>query len=121
MTKINNETEYKAIMVRIEQLLKLVDDRTPKDDVNYIELVLISNMAADYEDVHYPVDAPALTEVIKLRMFEMGLTQKALSKMLGLSQSRVSELLKGKSEPTLPVARAISRKLNIDASVVLGA
>jgi hypothetical protein len=34
MAKINNETEYKAIMLRIEQLLKLVNEETPKDDVN---------------------------------------------------------------------------------------
>ncbi|MFV0536804.1 MAG: type II toxin-antitoxin system HigA family antitoxin [Dysgonomonas sp.] len=120
MTKINNETEYKAIMARIEQLLKIVNDDTPKNDTNYIELVLISNMAADYEDIHYPIETPKLVDVIKLRMFEMNLTQKALSEMLGLSQARVSEILKGKSEPTLPVARNISQKLNIDASIVLG-
>lgn len=57
---------------------------------------------------------------IKLRMYEMGLTQTKLSELLNVSPSRVSEYLLGKCEPTLKVAREISRKLNIDANIVLG-
>ena len=52
-------------------------------------------------------------------MAEMELNQKHLSEFLGVSTSRVSEYLNGKSEPTLKVAREISVKLNIDASIVL--
>ena len=40
--------------------------------------------------------------------------------MLCLSKSTISDILSGKREPTLKTARDISRKLNIDASVVLG-
>ena len=57
---------------------------------------------------------------IKLRMYEMGLTQTKLSELLNVSPSRVSEYFLGKCEPTLKVAREISRKLNIDANIVLG-
>ena len=53
-------------------------------------------------------------------MYEMGLNQIKLSELLGVSPSRVSEYLTGKSEPTLPVARNMCKKLNIDASVILG-
>lgn len=93
---------------------------TPADDKYFVELDLISNLVADYEEMYHPVKAPSLIEVIKLRMFEMGLTQTKLSEMLGISPSRVSEYLAGKSEPTLKVAREISRQLNIDAEIVLG-
>lgn len=34
--------------------------------------------------------------------------------------SRISEYLSGKKEPTLPQARVISQKLNIDPAIVLG-
>ena len=40
--------------------------------------------------------------------------------MLCLSKSAISDILSGKREPMLKTARDISRKLNIDASVVLG-
>jgi len=90
------------------------------DSEDYIELNLLSDLVADYEERTFPVIKPGLIDVIKLRMAEMGLNQKCLSELLGVSTSRVSEYLNGKSEPTLKVARAISVKMGIDASIVLG-
>lgn len=119
MTKIENEAQYLWAEQRIEELLPLVNDDTPTDNPNYIELVLISSLAADYSDEHYAIGEPTLVDVIKLRMYEMGLTQANLSKMLNVSPSRVGEILSGKCEPTLKVARAISVTLNIDANIVL--
>ena len=120
MTQIRNETQYKAAQQRIEELLGLVTNETPADDKNIIELDLISDLVADYEELHYPVRPLSLVETMELRMIEMGLTRKNLSEMLSLSKSTVSDILSGKREPTLRTAREISRKLNIDASVVLG-
>ena len=94
--------------------------RSPVDDPNYLELDTISDMVEEYEDVHYPVSKPTLIDVIKLRLYEMGITQSKLAEMLGLSNARVSEILNGKSEPSLKIGRDLSRKLNIDPSVVLG-
>ena len=118
MAKIQNETAYKAAMARIEELLPLVNDDTPLDDKNLIELDLLSELVSDYEDEHYQIKTPALVDVIKLRMYEMGLNQVKLSELLGVSTSRVSDYLTGRSEPTLKVARDISKKLNIDANIV---
>ena len=42
-------------------------------------------------------------------MYEMGLNQVKLSELLGVSTSRVSDYLTGRSEPTLKVAREISK------------
>ncbi|MBR4593871.1 MAG: helix-turn-helix domain-containing protein [Bacteroidaceae bacterium] len=120
MTAIENEIQYKGAMERIEELLKVVDDDTPTNDKNSIELVLLSNLVADYEDIHYPVKKPSLVEILKLRMFEMGITQNKLATILGMNPSKVSEILSGKSEPTLKQARKISEELNISPSVVLG-
>ena len=120
MTQIKNETQYKAAQQRIEELLKVVTNDTPANDKNFIELDLISDLVADYEEMHYPVKPLSLVETMELRMYEMGLTRKSLSEMLNLSKSTISEILLGKREPTLKTAREISKKLNIDASVVLG-
>ena len=120
MTKIETEAQYNWAVNRVEELLPLVTDETPLDDPNSIELELLSNLVADYSDEHFAMEEPSLIDVIKLRMYEMNLTQNKLSELLNISPSRVSEFLTGKSEPTLRVAREISRKLNIDASIVLG-
>lgn len=120
MTRIENEKQYEWAVARVEQLLPLVNDDTPETDSNYIELVLLSNLVADYSDEHYSVGEPTLIELIKLRMNEMGLTQAALAKLIGVSPSSVCDYLSGKSEPTLKVGRNISKKLNISPAVVLG-
>jgi HTH-type transcriptional regulator/antitoxin HigA len=120
MAKIENEIQYNWAVNRVEELLPLVDDNTPLTDPNSIELELLSNMVADYSEEHYSLGIPSLSDTIKLRMYEMGMNQKTLSELLEISPSRMSDYLTGKSEPTLPVARNISRKLNINASIVLG-
>ena len=120
MAKIKTEKQYKAACARIEELLKVVSNNTPTDDNNFLELDLISDLVADYEEEHFPVKAPALVDVLKLRMYELGLTQTKLSELLNVSPSRVSEYLSGKCVTTLKVAREMSRKLNIDADIVLG-
>lgn len=117
---IKTDKEYNTIVERIEVLLQDADNIENKDAKGYIELNLLSDLVADYEEPTYPVKKPSLVEVIKLRMAEMGLNQKRLSELLGVSTSRVSEYLTGKSEPPLKVARDISVKLGIDASIVLG-
>lgn len=120
MAKIKDEMAYNATMARIEELLPLVDDNTPTTDNNLIELDLLSALVEEYEEEYYPIKSPSLIDVIKLRMYEMGINQVRLSEMLGVSPSRVSDYISGRSEPTLKVAREISRKLNIDAGIVLG-
>ena len=53
MTKIENENQYNWAVNRVEQLLSLVNDETPETDPNYIELVLLSNLVADYSEEQY--------------------------------------------------------------------
>ena len=49
-----------------------------------------------------------------------GLTRAALAKLIGVSSSRISDYLSGKSEPTLKVGRLLSQKFDIDPTIVLG-
>lgn len=120
MKTIKTEQEYEAIMARIDELVEIVDDNTSATDKSMIELDFLTDLVVAYEKEHYPIEKPSLAEVLKLRMYEMELTQKSVSEMLGISPSRVSEIISGKSEPTLSIARSISKKLNINASIVLG-
>ena len=120
MTRIESEKQYQAAMARIEELLPLVTEDTPEDDIHSVELVLLSNLVADYDNAHYPIEAPSLISVLRLRMYEMNLTQKAMAELIGISASRLNEILSGKREPTLQIARAICINLSIDAAIVLG-
>ena len=51
MAQIKSEAAYRAALKRIDELLPLVNDETPTDDKNYLELDMISDMVEEYEDV----------------------------------------------------------------------
>lgn len=118
MKKIS-ENEYKKAKERIEELLLLVDDNTPKEDTNLQELVTLSDLVENYEAEHYPIGTPSLKDVIELRMFENKLKQKDLALLLETSTSRISEYLNGKRDITIEIARALHKKLNIDSDIIL--
>ena len=55
MTKIENKAQYDWAVNRVEELLSLVDDNTPKDDASLIEL-----------EEHFAIGTPSLADVMKL-------------------------------------------------------
>lgn len=120
MTQIETEVQYRCAMQRIEELLRVVKEDTPEDDINSVELVLLSNLVADYEDIHYPISKPTLIEVLKLRMFELGLSQRDLAAKLEISPSKISEIISGKCEPTLKQAKKMVDVLDISPNIILG-
>lgn len=65
MTKIENETKYRRAVERVDELLPLVNDQTPTDDKNYVELVLLSNLVADYSDEHFALEPTKLIGYFK--------------------------------------------------------
>lgn len=73
---IKTEIEYNTIVSRIEVLLTNVTAIENTETKEYIELNVLSDLVADYEETYFPVKKPSLTDVIKLRMAEMGLNQK---------------------------------------------
>ena len=54
--KIENEEQYNQMVARVELLLPLVDDDTPEDDPNRIELEMLSNLVADYSYDHFNIN-----------------------------------------------------------------
>jgi HTH-type transcriptional regulator/antitoxin HigA len=119
MAQIKTEYQYEILLKKINSLMDIVDDDTLPTDPNYIELDLLTDLVEEYETEHYPIETPSLIDVIKLRMYEMNLTQAKLAEIIGVSSSRVSEYLSGKSEPTLQVAKNIHQKLNINPYIIL--
>jgi len=119
MAKIKNEKQYQIVLKRVEELMDIVKEDTPANDPDYVELDLLADLAEEYEMEHYPVEQPALSEILKLRMYEMQLTQKTLAELLGVSPPRISDYLTGKSQPTFTIAKKIHRDLNIDANLIL--
>ena len=119
MSKITKE-QYDFAMERVEELLPLVDDNTPANDKNAVELSMMSDIVIAYEKEHYPIEKPTVAELIELSLEEKGMTQKQLANEIGISPSRINDYISGRSEPTLRIARLLCRLLNIQPSAMLG-
>ena len=120
MERIISEDVYKTALERIEELLPMVSDDTPLYDRKAIELNIMSDIVIEYEECHFPVGQSSLADVVKMRLEQEDMSQRDFAKKLGVSPSRVSDYLTGKCEPTLKIARNISKILNIEPAIILG-
>ncbi len=120
MEKIISEDVYKTALERIEELLPIVSDNTSIYDRKAIELKIMSDIVIEYEECHFHIGPSSLAEVVKMRLEQENMSQRDFAKKLGVSPSRVSDYLTGKCEPTLKIARNISKILNIEPAIILG-
>lgn len=119
MAQIKSKKQYDAIMARIDELFFATNENTPKDDKRLLELDALSAMVEEYEQEHYPIHTPSLSETIIERMNEFNYSQKDLASLLGISAPRLCDIIGGKKSPTYNQARVISKKLGIDPAIVL--
>lgn len=118
MSKITKE-QYEFALARIEELLPLVNDDTPANDRNAIELTMMSDVVIDYEKEHFPIGKPTVAELIEMSLKEEGMTQKQLAQQIGISPSRINDYVTGRAEPTLKIARMLCRILKITPAEML--
>ncbi len=112
--------QYEYAQARIEELLPMVSESTPANDKDAVELSVMSDVVIAYEKEHYPIGKPTVAELIELSLEEKGMTQRQLASELGLSPSRVSDYVSGRSEPTLRGARLLCQVLGIQPTAMLG-
>ena len=118
MGKITKE-QYEFALGRIEELLPLVDDNTPANSRNAVELTVVSDIVMEYEKEHYPIGKPTVAELIEASFEEKDMTQKQLAILIGISPSRISDYVSGRAEPTLKIARQLCHTLNISPAAML--
>jgi HTH-type transcriptional regulator/antitoxin HigA len=107
------EVDYREALKRLEDIFdaKL---GTPESD----ELEILGLMVDDYENKHYPIEAPDPIEAIKIRMEEMHLRQIDLIPEIG-GKSRVSEILNRKRRLTVEMIRKLATRLNLSANLLI--
>jgi len=114
-----NSSEYKQELKRMEELLKILTKNGSLSSKQQIELDELSDRIADYEETNFPFEIESLKEMIELRMYQRKLKQKDVAQILGTTPSRISEILNGKRNLTLELAKGLYNKLNIDPKLIL--
>jgi HTH-type transcriptional regulator/antitoxin HigA len=119
-TKIQSNEVYELTMKEIDALMKKGEDNLSKKELE--RLRILSEAAEDYEDVHDPLPIPSsLTDMIRMKMFQLKLKQHYTAKLLGVSEAKLSLIMSGKQKPDIYFVKALHDKLNLDAKLILQA
>ena len=110
---IKTETDYNAALKRIDALWGCKPDSPAGDEFD----VLVTLVEA-YEAKHHHIGPPDPIEAVKFRMDQLGLKQTDLVPYFG-GKSRVSEVLNGRKNLTLAIARRLHQELHIPAASLL--
>jgi HTH-type transcriptional regulator / antitoxin HigA len=110
---IGTESDCAAALARVHALMD-AELGTPEGE----ELDVLVDLIEHYESKHVPMGYPTPTAAIEFRMEQAGLTQRDLVPFIG-SRAKVSEVLSGKRQLTMPMARALHQHLGIPAKVLL--
>lgn len=110
---IKTEADYRSALKRLEAIFDAPVWSSESDEADILAM-LIEN----YENKHFPIEAPDPIEAIKIRMEQLSLKQIDLADAMGGS-NRVSEILNRKRKLTLEMVRNLTAKLNLSAEVLI--
>jgi HTH-type transcriptional regulator/antitoxin HigA len=82
------------------------------------EADILGLLIDEYENKHFPIEAPDPIIAIKIRMEELNLKQVDLIDIIG-GKSRVSEILNKKRKLTLEMIRNLNQKLNLSPNILI--
>jgi HTH-type transcriptional regulator/antitoxin HigA len=118
MKKINDESDYKAVMAKIDSLMVKGSKNVSKEEL--AEIRSLALIAQDYEKQKYVIAVPStLTGMIEMRMYEMRLKQRDLAKKLNISDAKLSLIMNGKQKPDIDFLKAVHTELHVDAEFIL--
>lgn len=110
---IKSERDHREGLERLEVIYDAPIDIKKGDEAEILSL-LIEN----YENEHYPIEAPNPIKAIKIRTEELKRRQKDLVGTIG-DKSRVSKILNRKKRLAVDMIRELERILQISASVLV--
>lgn len=119
--KIKSKKEYHENMVAIYNLMNKGEKNLTKAELKILTAMSIA--AENYEETVLglkPFKEPGtIAEIVELKLFENKMTQASLSDQIGISKSKVSEILNGKRKADIPFLKGIHKVLKIDAGLLL--
>lgn len=112
---IKTKAQHKAAVAEIARLVRR--DPAP-ESVAGLRLELLAKLVEDYETERFVFSKPDPVDAILFRMEQRGLRQKDVAQVLG-GKNRASEILARKRPLTLPMIRALHKKLDIPHALLI--
>ena len=124
---IQNLDDYIEVMNKIEFFIQKATQnggvntllQEEFDTLNELSLAANAyemNMRAGY--LNHPT---SISDALKIKMMQMRLKQKDMAELLGIAESRLSEVLSGKRKVNMELAKKLNRILKMEAEFILQA
>jgi HTH-type transcriptional regulator/antitoxin HigA len=110
---IKTEKDYRNALKRLEVIFDAPINTKEGDEAEVLSL-LIEN----YENEHYPLEAPDPIEAIKIRIEELNILKKDLVGVIG-GESRISKILNRRKKLTVEMIRELEKILQISAFILV--
>lgn len=123
--EISNERGYNDARNTLEQITKRGTDLGNMEllpDIEKAEYSLLAKKIHEWEKENYPLPvgvSPVITAMVKEKLLELNLKQRDAASLLGISEARMSDLLKGKRGINIRLAKKLRDGLGISADFIL--
>jgi HTH-type transcriptional regulator/antitoxin HigA len=111
---IRSRTDHDAALARIEALWNAAPGTADHDEIEVLAVLVNA-----YEDTHYPIEPISPIETLRFHMEQNGLRQKDLAAVIG-SESRASEIMRGRRPLTVEMIRRIHSAWHIPVDCLVG-
>lgn len=125
--EIQNLDDYIEIMNKIEFFIQKatknggVDTLPPEDFDALNDLSLKANAYEKNVRASFLSQPKSISDALKIKMMQLRLKQKDMAALLGIAESRLSEVLSGKRKVNMELAKKLNRILKIEAQFILQA
>lgn len=122
---IKKEEEYKEYCSKLDAIIArgtALGDMELLDSTDKQSFMQLSDAISQYEAAYHPLPnkvSTVITDAIKEKMEEKKLNQKQTATILGISASRVNELLHGKRSLNINLLKRLRDSFGIPADFVL--
>lgn len=122
---INNDAQYREYKEAMEVIIVIgteIGDMELLSQSDKNEFIRLTDAIHEWESAYHPLPGKVsslITDEIKKQMEGKKIKQKEAAKMLGISESRVSELLNGRRGLNLNLAKRLRDCFGIPADFIL--
>ena len=123
--EIQNLDDYIEIMNKIEFFIQKATknggvDTLPSEEFDALnDLSLIANAYEKNVRNSFLSPPKTISDALKIKMMQLRLKQKDMANLLGIAESRLSEVLSGKRKVNMDLAKKLNRILKIEAEFIL--
>lgn len=123
--KIKTEKEFRAYQAEMESLIAkgtALGDMELLEEEDKTKYVTLSQAVSEWEAAYHPLPgrvSTLITDAIRAKMEAENLKQKDTARRLGISESRISDLLSGRRPLNLHLVKRLRDNLGIPADFIL--